>query len=141
MFYRCPENVSLRYSTKFITITLLSIVPAHHQEIKTICFILCLISFGEKSQGRPNCVLKWCLHSDVLTLHKKWSFLLRISLVNVTKSQETAHLVTFTEEILNGKLHFLCSVRASPWNIMQNTLILHYFSFYSPNFLREIFKS
>ena len=25
--------------------------------------------------------------------------------------QETADLVTFTEEILNGKLHFLCSVR------------------------------
>ena len=24
--------------------------------------------------------------------------------------QETAYLVTFTEEILNGKLHFLCSV-------------------------------
>ena len=23
--------------------------------------------------------------------------------------QETAHLVTFTEEIPNGKLHFLCS--------------------------------
>ena len=23
--------------------------------------------------------------------------------------QETAHLVTFTEEILNGKLYFLCS--------------------------------
>ena len=26
-------------------------------------------------------------------------------------SQETADLVTFTEEILNEKLHFLCSVR------------------------------
>ena len=25
-------------------------------------------------------------------------------------SQETADLVIFTEEILNGKLHFLCSV-------------------------------
>ena len=38
-----------------------------------------------------------------LSLHKKWSFPLRISSV-------TAELVTFTEEILNGKLHFLCSV-------------------------------
>ena len=27
-------------------------------------------------------------------------------------TQETADLVTFTEEILNGKLHFLCSVIA-----------------------------
>ena len=25
--------------------------------------------------------------------------------------QETADLVTFTEEILNGKLHFLCSAQ------------------------------
>ena len=51
------------------------------------------------------------------SLHKKWSFPLRISSVNVTKSaeespnstKETADLVTLTEEILNGKLHFLCS--------------------------------
>ena len=34
----------------------------------------------------------------MFTLHKKWRFPLRIS------------LVTFTEEILNWKLHFLCSV-------------------------------
>ena len=27
----------------------------------------------------------------------------------LTAVQETADLVTFTEEILNGKLHFLCS--------------------------------
>ena len=26
--------------------------------------------------------------------------------------QETADLVTFTEETLNGKLHFLCSVKS-----------------------------
>ena len=36
---------------------------------------------------------------------KKWSFSLSISSVNVTKS--AGALVTFTEEILNGKLHFL----------------------------------
>ena len=29
--------------------------------------------------------------------------------------QETVNLVTFTEEILNGKLHFLCS----DWNLRQ----------------------
>ena len=44
-----------------------------------------------------------------ISLRKKWSFPLRISSVNVTKSA-TANLVTFTEEILNGKLHFLCRV-------------------------------
>ena len=41
--------------------------------------------------------------------NKKWSFPLRISSVNVTKSQFPANLVTFTEEILNEKLKFLCS--------------------------------
>ena len=40
------------------------------------------------------------------TRHKKCSFLLNISSVNGTA--ETADLVAFTEEILNGKLHFLC---------------------------------
>ena len=59
-----------------------------------------------------------------LAQHIKWSFPLRISSVNVTKlaencgvghiywsSQETAELVTFTEEeIFNGKLDFFCTV-------------------------------
>ena len=43
------------------------------------------------------------------SLHKKWSFPLRIVSVNVIKSQETPDLVTFIEEILNGKLNFLHS--------------------------------
>ena len=52
------------------------------------------------------------VHDDQKTihaLHKKWSFLLRISSVNVTKSQGTADLLTFTAEIINGKFQFLCS--------------------------------
>ena len=43
------------------------------------------------------------------TLHKKWSFPLRASSVNVTNSAVYCDLVTITEEIRNGKLHFLCS--------------------------------
>ena len=40
-------------------------------------------------------------------LHKKQSFPLRISLVNVAKSaKKTVELVTFNEEILNGKTSF-----------------------------------
>ena len=31
--------------------------------------------------------------------------------------QETADMVTFTEKILNGKRHFLCSVRSSKWKL------------------------
>ena len=61
----------------------------------------------------------------VITNHctKRWSLPWRISSVNATKSVTiteeilngkvhflcTADLVTFTEQILNGKLHFLCS--------------------------------
>ena len=37
------------------------------------------------------------------------------SFVNVTKSAVSADLVTFTEEILRGKLHFLCS---DVWNLL-----------------------
>ena len=37
-------------------------------------------------------------HAFFLSLHKKLTF------------TSTADQVTFTEEILNGKLHFLCSV-------------------------------
>ena len=32
--------------------------------------------------------------------------------------QETVDLVTFTEEINNEKLHFLCSGRASEWILL-----------------------
>ena len=45
------------------------------------------------------------------TLHKQWSFPLRISLVNVTTLQFPVDLVTFTEEILNEKLHFYAVLR------------------------------
>ena len=62
-----------------------------------------------KLQSRVACPGAWM----VVTLHKKWSFPLRICLLNVTNLQKTANLVTFTEEILNGKLHFLCSVSKS----------------------------
>ena len=38
--------------------------------------------------------------------------------------QETADLVTFTEEIHNGKLHFVCSVN----DTSEVTMIAHIFS-------------
>ena len=58
------------------------------------------------------CCLHWdYVHSCILwknnqiSLYKKRGFQLRISSVNMTKSEET-----FTVEFLNGKFHFLCSV-------------------------------
>ena len=53
----------------------------------------------------------------LLSLLKKWSFPLRIFSENVTKS---ARMVTFTGEILNEKLNFLCSV----WYFMLVTVML-----------------
>ena len=47
------------------------------------------------------------------TLHKKWTLPLRISAVNVT-------FLTFTEENLNGKLHFLCC--ESPLKMIKNAI-------------------
>ena len=45
-----------------------------------------------------------------VTLHKKWSFPLKISSVN---PQFPAGLVTFTEEILNGHFIFCAVLRAT----------------------------
>ena len=42
--------------------------------------------------------------SNDSSLNKKWSFPLKISSVNVTKSA----LILFTEEVCNGTLHFVC---------------------------------
>ena len=42
------------------------------------------------------------------SLHRKRGFPFRISSVNVTKPQFPAGIVLFAEEILIGKLHFLC---------------------------------
>ena len=53
--------------------------------------------------------LRLLFRSKIL-LNTKWNFPLRISSVKVIKNpQFPADLVTFTEEILNGKLHFLSS--------------------------------
>ena len=46
---------------------------------------------------------------QLYTLHKKWSFSLRIFSVNVTKSAVSCGYGHIYEEIFNGKLHFLCS--------------------------------
>ena len=64
--------------------------------------------------SRINIQRLFCFFSDstILLSHytKKWTFPLRISSVNVTKSAGNYDLVIFTKEILNGKLHFLSSV-------------------------------
>ena len=58
----------------------------------------------------------------VLTMHKKWSFRLRMSSVNATKSAGNCRLVTFTEEIFDRKLHFSCSVERECDHDLNNIL-------------------
>ena len=57
---------------------------------------------------RNKCINNFALHSSYCA--KKWTFPLRISSVNVIESAIYADLVTFTVEILSGKLHFLRAV-------------------------------
>ena len=112
--------------------------PTHHDNLSFIegecwCNFVCLcllankwwFSFSKTLESLHNasrsfwkdmpvfqvlCLLYYYINFKQVTLHKKSSFPLRISSINVTKSQFPADLVTFTEEILNGKLHFLCIV-------------------------------
>ena len=70
------------------------------------------------------------LHLENVPLHKKRSFLLKISSVNVTKSAVSCgYCGIFNEEILNEKLHFLCSVPTVqpihiPKQIAQETFLI-----------------
>ena len=48
--------------------------------------------------------------SAEITLHKKMKFSFRISFVNVTESAGNCEFGRIYWKILNGKLHFLCSV-------------------------------
>ena len=59
-----------------------------------------------------NLLMRITVHPRTeIILHKKRNFPLSISSVNVTKSQETVNMVTYTEQIIKGKFHFLYSVR------------------------------
>ena len=55
-------------------------------------------------------------------MHKKWSFPLRIFSVNVTKFAGNCEIWWFSEEFLNGKLHF-CAVFVTV--VLQNVLWLY----------------
>ena len=77
-------------------------------KIPLLKLVLCLAFLFSIILRKTHCDKEYHLAN---TLHKKLSFPLKISSGNVTKS--AADLVTFTEEIFNGKLDFLCSVTIS----------------------------
>ena len=58
---------------------------------------------------RKEHATQYSLFRLLTSLHKKWSFPLKISSVNVNRCTQTADLVIFTEDVINRKLHFLCS--------------------------------
>ena len=78
---------------------------------------LCFISRRSLSTRQQSHPRKGKAFSMNNTLHKKWSFLLRISSVNVTKSARDCKNPEW-KEILDGKLHFLCSDNTIYYNKM-----------------------
>ena len=65
---------------------------------------------SKTSLGRFLCIKIWFKLVNWQILHKKWSFALRIFFKLVwPKPPKTEDKITFTEKILNWKLHFLCS--------------------------------
>ena len=56
-----------------------------------------------------SCSVGYVLQKSENPQHKKWNFPLKIYPANVTKSD----LVTFSGEILNGKLQFFCNFKAT----------------------------
>ena len=84
---------------------------------------LCVANIWYRFKCQKSCVLEY-------SLHKKWSFLLRISLVNVTKCAVFEGLATFTEKIHNGKFCFLCSdfmqCYKSIWFNLRNEDLINY---------------
>ena len=99
-----------------------------------------ILFLSSKIPGRGAGLFIICIHFNIMktsyneiltrqarpvTLQKKWSLLLRNSLVNVTNRQFPADFVTFTEEILQGIPHYLCSVRWARSPLYEQSLIQH----------------
>ena len=80
-----------------------------HDQWSQISLNFAILELAESLQKVEYPSALYLLNKKQPALHKKWSFPLRISLVNVTIS-ENANLVTFTEENLNGKLLIFCSI-------------------------------
>ena len=95
--------------------------------------------YANIKQGIMNLIMQHNLSYN--PQHKKWSFPLRVSSVNVTNLQFPANLATFSEEIFNGKLHFLCSdhhdIKLPPqiYTTALPSAITKYFLWFKPTFM------
>ena len=100
----------MAFFSKIVNKTLISQIRLYPNLISQICSVML---------KRTHCT-------------KKRTFPLRISSANVIKSVGNADLVTFTEERLNGRLHFLCSDLTSK---SKSSL----FSSNQPNFRKSVY--
>ena len=95
--------------------------------------------YANIKQGIMNLMMQHNLPYN--SQHKKWSFPLRVSSVNVTNLQFPANLATFSEEIFNRKLHFLCSdhhdIKLPPqiYTTALPSAITKYFLWFKPTFM------
>ena len=69
-------------------------------------------------------------------MYIKWSFPLRISSVNVV-----AFLVAFTEETINAKLYFLCSVIKNVWSHIRRNYRGWLISFFREKIKKDVWNS
>ena len=103
VFNQCENTISklsIKILERCYNSLLFSVTAVHFEQVCVhhVCKLQPLKNVLSNSCFKRNAIVKKC-------------FPLRISSVNVTKSFP-AYLITFTKEILNGKLHFLCSTRS-----------------------------
>ena len=84
--------------------------------------ILVLRNSLQKPHIVISCQKGWCLKFYSGSTAPEMNFLIKNFSVNVTKFTKNCSLVTFNEEILNGKIHFSRSVICSTSKIVDGPL-------------------
>ena len=129
------KESSLFIQHHFIAIFTLKIIHDqyyHHRETSefignTDCHIVFYMmkTFAFDGLTRTSSQFALLRVSLLIQYYTKMKFSLRMSSVNVLQ-QETPGLITFAEETLNGRLHFLCGVKsmATPLNSKEFLLLV-----------------
>ena len=91
------------------------------------------VSFSRKFYVRIKQMMPYLAS---LSLHKKRSFSLRISPVNVTQSAGHCEFGHIYRRILNGKLHFLCSVLFVAFLLVRQKHVLYIVAYISLQYSR-----
>ena len=105
--YGVPEMFNL--SKNYEGLSVMVLIIASNQFMQSNIETDCKINFAEFPMGYNYWLESF--KTPYLPQHKKIIFVLRISSVMWPNPLEDVDLVIFTEEIVSGKLHFLCSVQ------------------------------